>query len=409
MTDLLAAVDAGFASLPERYRGAEPGFDATYRILLGAGPAREVRCTEHEAAVLRGTTKRAPGATLETDPATWLALRRGELTGSEAFRQRRLRIRGRLDLAIAFEGLFSLEDGRPPLLRVHDVGLACGERVSTLTRGHGPDVVLVHGLGSTKSSFLDVAAILARDFRVHAIDLPGFGGSSKPALAPYGPRWFAGIVRETLDALGIERAHVAGSSLGGRIAIELGLRHPERVVSLALLCPAVAFPGRTYPALVRLLRPELALLPHRVTSGMIERRFHELFADPGTADPSLADLVVDEFRRAYASPGGRVAFFAALRNTYLDRPFGDGGFYPRLSGLAAPSLFVWGDRDEVIRPSLRHHVAQWLPSAEQVLLESCGHMPQVEHPERVGALLREHVERAGEPQRHRTTAAAPGG
>src|SRR5204863_5721327 len=132
----------------------------------------------------------------------------------------RLDVRGRLDLAIAFEGLFALEDGRPPLLRVHDVALAGGERVCTLTSGEGPDVVLVHGLGSTKSSFVDVAAILARDFRVHAIDLPGFGASSKPVTASYSAGWLAGIVRETLDALDIERAHVAGNSLGGRIAIE---------------------------------------------------------------------------------------------------------------------------------------------------------------------------------------------
>lgn len=398
MPDLPEAVASVFASLPARYLGAAPGFDATYRILVDGGPAREVRCTEREAVVRDGATRRTADVTFSTDAETWLALRRGEIAGSEAFRRRRLHVSGRLDLAIAFEGLFSLEDARPPLLRVHDVALASGERVSTLTTGEGPDVVLIHGLGSTKSSFVDVAAILARDHRVHAIDMPGFGSSSKPVAAPYSARWFAGIVRETLDALDVERAHVAGNSLGGRVAIELGLRHPERVGRLGLLSPAVAFPGRTYPALVRLLRPEVALLPHRITRGMIARRFEELFADPDAVHPALADMVVDEFQRTYASPGGRVAFFAALRNIYLDRPFGDGAFYPRLAGLAAPSLFLWGDRDEVIRPSLRHHVAQWLPSAEHVVLEDCGHMPQVEHPERVAALLREHFAATGEPK-----------
>ena len=218
--------------------------------------------------------------------------------------------------------------------------------------------------------------------------MPGFGQSSKPATASYSPTWLAETVRETLDALGIERAHVAGNSLGGRVAIELALRHPERVGGLALLSPAVAFVGRSYPALVRLVRPEVALLPHQFTRGMIERRFHELFADPGGVNPSLAAMVVDEFRRTYASPGARVAFFAALRQIYLDAPFGPKGFYTRLAGLAAPSLFVWGTHDEVIRPSMRHHVEQWLPSAEQVLLEDAGHIPQVERPERVGELLR---------------------
>ncbi len=397
--DLADVVKAAFRSLPERYLGAAPGFDATYRILLGDSPAVDVRCTEREASVHRGAAKRGADVVFTTDAPTWIALRRGELAGSAAFRERRLDVSGRLDLAIAFEGLFSLEDSRPPLLRVHDVSLAGGERVSTLTTGHGPDVVLIHGLGSTKSSFVDVAAILARRFRVHAIDLPGFGWSSKPVAAPYSPRWLAETVRETLDALHVERAHVAGNSLGGRIAIELGLRHPDRVGGLALLSPAVAFPGRSYPTLARLVRPEVALLPHGFTRTMIERRFHALFADPDSVHPNLAEMVVDEFRRTYASPGGRVAFLAALRQLYLASPFGDDGFYPRLAELAAPSLFIWGDHDEVIRPSLRHHVTQWLPSAEQVLLEDCGHVAQVERPERVAQLLREHFIRADEPKR----------
>jgi pimeloyl-ACP methyl ester carboxylesterase len=383
-------VEAGFASLPDRYAGAAPGFDATYRILLGDKPAVEVSCTEREATMRRGATKRAADVVFTTDAETWVALRRGEIAGSEAFRRGLLGVSGRLDLAIAFEGLFALEDGRPPLLRVHDVELAQGHRVSALTTGEGPDVVLIHGLGSAKSSFVDAAAILARDYRVHAIDMPGFGESSKPATAPYSAAWLAGTVRETLDALGIERAHVAGNSLGGRVAIELALRHPERVGALALLSPAVAFVGRSYPTLMRLVRPEIALLPHQFTRGMIERRFHELFADPGGLNPSLAEMVVDEFRRTYSSPGARVAFLAALRQIYLDAPFGPDGFYTRLAGLAAPSLFIWGTHDEVIRPSLRHHVAQWLPSAEQVLLEDAGHIPQVERPERVGELLRRH-------------------
>ena len=399
--DRTQAIEAGFRSLPDRYVGAEPGFDATYRIELGEGAAWDVRCTEHRATVRHGATERTPDVVFSSDAATWTSVRRGELAGSEAVRKRLVAVRGRLDLAIAFEGLFALEGGGDPLLRVHDVRLASGQRVSTLTTGHGPDVLLIHGLGSTKSSFVDVAAILARDFRVHAIDLPGFGASSKPATAPYSARWFAGTVLETMDALGIERAHVAGNSLGGRIAIELGLRNPARVRSLALLSPAVAFPKRSYPTLVRLLRPEIALLPHQFTRGMIEQRFWAVFADPDAVDPNLADLVVNDFRRTYASAGGRVAFIAALRNIYLDEPFGDGGFYPRLAQLAPPSLFIWGAHDTVIPPQLRHHVEQWLPAAEQVLLEDGGHVPQVEQPEHVGDLLARHFAKADTPPRRR--------
>jgi pimeloyl-ACP methyl ester carboxylesterase len=383
----LAAVEAGFRSLPERYLGVEPGFDATWRIVLGdVGHTWEVRCTTHGARARKGATNRTPDVVIGTDAETWIALRCGELSGIEAFSQRRLYARGNLDLAIAFEGLFQLEDGRRPLLRVHDVHLT-GRRVSTLTMGDGPDVLLLHGLGGAKSSFFDTAARLSQRYRVHALDLPGFGASSKPTTAPYTARWFADTVLATMDELGVGRAHVVGNSMGGRIAIELGLRHPERVVSLGLLCPAVAFVKRTYHPVVRLMRPELGLLPHRFARDKVAEHFWNLFADPDAIDPSVADVVVDEFQRIYASAGGRIAFLSAARNIYLDAPYGRNGFYRRLAQLEAPSLFVWGSHDRVIPPAFGRHVARWLPSAEQIVLDGCGHVPQVERPEQTGELL----------------------
>jgi pimeloyl-ACP methyl ester carboxylesterase len=383
----LAAVEAGFRSLPARFLGAEPGFDATWRIVLGdVGHTWEVRCTSHGARARKGATARRPDVVIGTDAATWIALRRGELSGIEAFSQRRLYARGNLDLAIGFEGLFRLENGRRPLLRIHDVRLP-GRRVSTLTMGAGPDVLLIHGLGGAKSSFFDAAAALSQRYRVHALDLPGFGASSKPTTAPYTARYFAETVRATMDALGIGRAHVAGNSMGGRVAIELGLRHPERVGGLALLCPAVAFVKRTYHPLVRVVRPELGLLPHRLARERVADCLWSLFADPDALDPSVADVVVDEFQRIYSTPGGRIAFLASARNLYLDEPFGRNGFYGRLSQLEPPALFVWGSHDTIIPPAFARHVARWLPSAEQIVLEGCGHVPQVECAAQCSGLL----------------------
>jgi pimeloyl-ACP methyl ester carboxylesterase len=383
----LTAVEAGFRSLPDRFLGAEPGFDATWRIVLGdVGHTWEVRCTSHGARIRKGATGRQPDVVIGTDSVTWMALRRGELSGIEAFSERRLYARGDLDLAIGFEGLFRLENGRRPLLRIHDVRLP-GRRVSTLTMGAGPDVLLIHGLGGAKSSFFDTAAALSQRYRVHALDLPGFGGSSKPTTAAYTARYFAETVRATMDALGIGRAHVAGNSLGGRVAIELGLRHPDRVGGLVLLCPAVAFVKRTYHPLVRVIRPELGLVPHRLARERVAERLWSLFADPDAIDPSMADVVVDEFQRIYSSPGGRIAFLASARNIYLDAPFGRNGFYGRLSQLEAPTLFVWGSHDSIIPPAFARHVARWLPSAEQIVLEGCGHVPQVERAAQCSGLI----------------------
>src|SRR4029077_17060051 len=81
----LGLVEQAFRSLPDRYLGAEPGFDATYHVRLGdVGHTWEVRCTEHGARVRKGVTSRRPNVVIGTDAHTWLRLRRGELSGVEA-------------------------------------------------------------------------------------------------------------------------------------------------------------------------------------------------------------------------------------------------------------------------------------------------------------------------------------
>jgi pimeloyl-ACP methyl ester carboxylesterase len=190
-----------------------------------------------------------------------------------------------------------------------------------------------------------------------------------------------------MDGLGIERAHLIGNSMGGRVALEVGLRAPDRVRGLALLCPAVAFIKRGYHPIVRLARPEFGLLPHRFSRRMVEAQFWSMFCDPDAVDPAVADVAVEEFQRIYASAGARYAFLSAARNTYLDKPYGRSGFYPRLSELEAPALFVWGSHDPLIPAAFGRHVARWLPSAEQIVLDGCGHVPQVERPEQTNGLL----------------------
>jgi pimeloyl-ACP methyl ester carboxylesterase len=262
--------------------------------------------------------------------------------------------------------------------------------------GSGPDVLLIHGLGGAKSSFFDTAAALSHRYTVHALDLPGFGSSSKPVTAPYTAKYFAETVVDVMDALGIERAHFAGNSMGGRVSIEVGLRYPERVRSLALLCPAVAFVKRGYHPIVRLLRPEFGVLPHRFTRGMVQSQFWSLFCDADAVDPSVADVACDEFQRIYGSAGARFAFLSSARNIYLDKPFGRGGFYPRLSELSAPSLFVWGTHDTLIPQAFRRHVERWLPRAGQRVLDQCGHVPQIERADEVNAMLTEFFGAADE-------------
>jgi pimeloyl-ACP methyl ester carboxylesterase len=404
-TRRLALVDKAFRCLPDRFLAADPGFDATYLITLcDLGHTWEVRCTSRSARVRRGGTRRPPDVTLTTDSDTWMRLRCGEFSGVDAFQRRLLSVRGNLDQAIAFEGMFRLVGGRPPLLRIHDIPVG-RHRISTLTMGYGPDVVLLHGLGGTRASLFETAAALSRTYRVHVPDLPGFGSSCKPALGGYNARWFTDIMLGLMDQLEIERAHVVGNSMGGRVAIELGLVAPERIRSLGLLCPAVAWIKRGLHPIVRLMRPELGLLPHAIRRSMVATQFWRLFYDRDLMDPAVADLVVDEFQRIYHTAGARYALLASARNIYLEAPFGRHGFYRRLAELEPPALFLWGSHDWLVPAAFAGHVHKWLPNAEQVIIDRCGHVPQVERPEETNALLADFFSRVERSEPARAPAA----
>ena len=107
---------------------------------------------------------------------------------------------------------------------------------------------------------------------------------------------------------------------------------------------------------------------------------------PGGRDGWSA-VGVDEFLRAYLQPRGRAAFYAALRNIYLDEPEGEEGFWTRLRSLERDSLFVWGRNDRLVPIAFARHVREALPAAQHLELE-CGHVPQLEAPKETHAAVR---------------------
>jgi len=384
--------EEAFRSLPSRYLGADPGFDATFQIRLGdVGRTWEVRA-QGEQCHVRTSATREPDVVIGSDAATWIGLREGRLSGLDAFAQRRLYARGDLDLALGFEGLFHLPGDRPPLLQVTDVEIP-GATIRSLVAGDGPEpVVCLHGLGSNKASFFETVSALTPDHTVHAIDLPGFGGSSKPARGAYDAPYFARAVLGYMDAVGLQSAHLVGNSMGGRIALELALADPDRAITVSLLAPALAFrKRRELVPLVKLVRPELAAIPHPMRTTSVRAYFWGLFARPERLDPAAADVAIEEFCRTYRSRSARIAFFAALRNIYLDAPHGGSGLWTRLTTLLPPALFVWGDSDRLVPAGFSRHVARAVPSARQVILPECGHVPQVELADRTNALIRRHI------------------
>jgi pimeloyl-ACP methyl ester carboxylesterase len=136
---------------------------------------------------------------------------------------------------------------------------------------------------------------------------------------------------------------------------------------------------------VKALRPELGLLqiaPRPIVEGIVRR----LIGVQG----GWADAGIDEFLRAYCTPRGRAAFYAAARSIYLDEPHGDDGFWTRMSGLAPKSLFIWGTHDTLVPIAFMKHVEDVLPAARHVEL-GCGHVPQLEAPRETHAAIRAFI------------------
>jgi pimeloyl-ACP methyl ester carboxylesterase/putative sterol carrier protein len=327
--------------------------------------------------------------TITTDTETMVAVLRGDVSGIEAFVQGKLNVRGNLALSMRLSGSFDPATRPANFARARTVE-AAGIKTFLLEAGEGPPVVLLHGLGATNASMLTTLSELGKDHHVFAPDLPGFGESEKP-IRSYDAAFFGRWLVALLDALGIEKAHLVGNSLGGRIAIEGALLAPDRIDRLVLLAPSPAFiKRREFVRLVKVLRPEMALLPvSLIPKSRVAPAIKAMFSRPSRLPNTWYDSAADEFLRVFKTPRGRVAFFSAARHIYLEEPFGESGFWERLQTLSRPALFIWGARDRLVPAGFARHVERALPQAESVVLQDCGHVPQYEHPEKTHRLIRE--------------------
>lgn len=369
------------ATLVDRYDPEvfTPVRSARVRLAV-PGDAAHDAVLDGRTAILQPAAGRAD-ATLTADTQTWADIATDLRGGMVAFQRGRLTIRHNLHLGVGF--LAATNGATEPGRLLFRMVRTRRHTISTLEAGEGPPVLAIHGLGGTKGSFLPTVAALAPHFRVIAMDQPGSGDSDKPIGASYDARFLADAVIDVLDALDLDRVHLIGNSLGGRVALEVGLRHPERVGRLVLLTPSLAWKrSRPWAPLLRLLRPELGLVqiaPRPIVQGVVQRLI------PGAGEGWTA-AGVDEFLRVYLNPAGRAAFYAAARHIYLEEPHGDQGFWTRLAALEPSALFVWGRRDQLVPLAFARHVRDVLPSAEHLELD-CGHVPQVERPKETHAAV----------------------
>ena len=359
----------------------DPGARVVIRLATDGADPRDV-VLDSGGARLEPAGGNEPHASLTADTETWASVVGDAASGMEAFRRGRLRIRRNLHLGIGVPRSDLGLDGPGPAAFVRGPDTSAGA-YSALEAGTGPPILMLHGLGGTKASFLPTIAALAPSFRTIAVDLLGFGDSDKPLGASYGPQFQARGIAPLLDALELERAHFIGHSMGGRVALELGFRHPERTIGLVLMTPAMAWlRERRWAPYLRWIRPELGLLqiaPRAIVEAFMRR------AVPGSDTPWGASAI-DEFSRIYTTARGRAALYAAARNIYLEEPHGDEGFWTRLEALAPESLFIWGSHDRLVPAAFMRHVERALPAAQHLELNS-GHLPQFERPRETHAAI----------------------
>ena len=337
---------------------------------------------------VRPVAQTGAAAELCTDAASWLDIVSGHRDGLDCFFLGLLEVVGDLNEALRLETLFAPPAGSPTALRhARLVRYPFGRgAIEALEAGDptDPPVLFLHGLGASKVSLLPTIAGLAGDYRVVAMDFPGFGKSSAPVNARYDAAWLCSSAVAALDAAGIEKAAVVGNSMGGRVAVELGLRHPDRVSALGLLTPAVAFDE------YKLLRPWLNLLRFDLPfgaapwplAGAVAKRaldagLRSMFADPSRVPAANLTAARDDFIRLMGNRGRRMAFLACTRRIGLDVP---AHFWRRLGDLSVPSLWIFGDCDRLVSHGYADNVRERLPSAQVEVWDDCGHVPQFEHP-----------------------------
>jgi len=273
------------------------------------------------------------------------------------------------------------DDGAGPVVETVEAG---GRKVSYAGAGDSGDVVLlVHGYGGDRNSWLFLQEPLAARHRVYALDLPGHGTSAKD-VGDGSVDLLADAVLGVLDAVGSDRAHLVGHSLGGAVVLAAAARSPGRIASLTLFAPAGFGPSIS----AGYVRGFAAAQTRRELKPLVG----QLFAD----EQLVTRQVVDDLL-AYKRLDGVDAALAALAETLLDGDEQriDSAAAVRALGEVVPVTVVWGSADRIIPAEQASSVAAVAPGAAVRVIDGAGHMPHMERPAEAQAAVEETIARAG--------------
>ena len=257
-----------------------------------------------------------------------------------------------------------------------------GTRLRVIDSGRGTPVVFIHGIGASLYTWRHtLPAVVNAGYRAVALDNRGFG-FSEPSARGYRNADYVRLLVELLDSLGISSAVLVGHSMGGTIAAEVALAHPDRVRALVLI-DAAGY-GVRWPGVLRIARWPLIGGVATTFRGrwFTERILRATFADPA----KVTEADVDQYYAPVPQPGFGRALRGVLREFRFDSLGG------RLARVQAPTLVLWGaaDRWMPVRDGARF--ARELPRSELVVIERSGHNPHEESPDRVNQLLLDFLE-----------------
>lgn len=262
-----------------------------------------------------------------------------------------------------------------------------GQRIHYVETGQGDPVVLLHGWNGSTFSMRRTIPDLAHRYRVVAIDLPGYGFSSRSEDADYSTGAQADVVRGVMDRLQIERAGaVLGHSMGGGIAMQLALGNPERVERLVLVSsvtPNETRRARRFGAFVQPFLPLIGLTMLR--ESVVRRALRGMVHDPAFVTQEL----VDAYFRPLRVKGHLRAQAKQITDRRHDIPYDP-------TQIRQPTLILWGEHDRVIPLSTGRELAELIPNAQLAIIRSAGHLALEEEPAECNKLLLEFLSRSAD-------------
>ncbi|MDY7086406.1 MAG: alpha/beta fold hydrolase [Actinomycetota bacterium] len=260
---------------------------------------------------------------------------------------------------------------------------AGGVRTRTLRAGEGAPVVFLHGTSGHLEAFTRNIAQHAEHYAVHAIDMLGHGYTGKPDL-PYEIPLYVKHLADYLDAVGIERAHIVGESLGGWVGARAAVDLPGRIASLQLLCAGGTVAN---PEVMQRIDSSTRQAVATDDVELTRKRLRLLMADPADATEELVEVR----HRIYHEPGFVAGIDNLLSLQKMELRRRNLLTTEQMGRITQPTLIVWGRKNPFGDVPEAQAMHEAIPGSRLELFDDTGHWPQHEQAARYNPLSLEFL------------------